>query len=369
MTRKESLDCAPGKIAAPLLAWFADARRPLPWRLDYDPYKVWIAEVMLQQTQVETALPYFARWMLRFPSPKAVAAARLESILKAWEGLGYYSRARNLHRAAQAIVEYHGGKIPDDPEALKALPGIGRYTAGAIASIAFNRALPVVDGNVARVLSRVFALRDAVRSPKGQRRLWSLAEQALSPRHPRDFNEALMELGALVCRPRAPACGVCPLAGICRANAGGIPERYPRPAPRPIRPVRRGIMMLAERDGRLLVRKRPKQGLWGGLWEFPWTWVKPEGAAAALKQLIEQAGLPDDIRTSKTGELQHGLTHFELALTVRAGRTTSAWKANSGAWRWVSTAELTRLPMARLSHKALALRNAGKRPSPRRKGG
>lgn len=341
------------------MAWFARARRDLPWRRDYDPYGVWVAEMMLQQTQVETVLPYYRRWMARFPTLASVAAAPLAEVLKHWEGLGYYARARNLHRAAQAVVERHQGRLPETVEELTVLPGIGRYTAGAIASIAFNHPAPLVDGNVARVLSRVAALKHPARGPEGQRVLWALAQAALPPESPRAFNEALMELGALVCRPRAPECPRCPLALHCRARRLGDPEAYPVRPRRRARLVRKGVMLLARAGQRMLVRRRPPGGLWGGLWEFPWRELHDgESPAAALRRLAAELGLAMDGRACAGGALVHGLTHFRLELTCFTAHIKGYPRQNDdGGTRWVTPAELKALALGRLNHKALALLN------------
>ena len=359
------------RLAAALLAWFAAARRTLPWRETYDPYAVWIAEIMLQQTQVDTALPYYRRWMERFPSVAAVADAPLESVLKAWEGLGYYSRARNLHRAAHALVESHGGRIPGGLDALRALPGIGAYSAGAIASIAFNQPVPLVDGNVSRILSRLLALDCDVRQPQGRALVWSAAERLVSGAlhsggQPRDCNEALMELGALVCRPRAPQCLLCPWQADCRARQLGNPEAFPRRPVRKARPVRRGVMLLAQCPAQpsgpaWLVRRRPPRGVWGGLWEFPWVerQADEESAAALCAALLAEAGEPAAGEpATPLGHISHGLTHFQLELdclllVLPGARSTSAEPGHP--LRWATSGDLAALPLARLSHKALAL--------------
>jgi A/G-specific adenine glycosylase len=346
-----------------LCAWFAGAGRPLPWRERYDPYEVWVAEMMLQQTQVEAVIPFFRRWMARFPDVAAVAAAPEEEVLKAWEGLGYYRRARNLHEAARRMVADHGGRVPADLEALRALPGIGRYTAGAVLSIGFDRAAPIVDGNVGRVLSRLFALPDAARSSAGEARLWELAEALLPSRAPRAFNQGLMELGALVCRPQAPRCGECPLRRWCRARALGSPERFPA-APLPkARPVREGsLLLLHDGAGRLLLRKRPAGGLWVGLWEPPWTERSPaEGAPAAARRLLTALALSPLGGLRRRGRVVHGLTHLELRLACYAAQVqaTAGHALPSGngasAWQWAGAAALAELPMARLGRKALAI--------------
>lgn len=357
-------------LAAALLAWFAAAKRALPWRERYDPYAVWIAEMMLQQTQVDTVLPYYRRWMERFPTVAAVAAAPLETVLKAWEGLGYYSRARNLHRAARAVVERHGGRIPDGVAALRALPGIGDYSAGAIASIGFNRPVPLVDGNVSRVLGRLLALDGDVRQPPGRAAVWAAAERMVGAAvqgggQPRDCNEALMELGALVCRPRAPQCLLCPWRSGCRAFELGDPEAYPHRPVRKARPVRRGVMLLAQcpaTDGgpAWLVRRRPPRGIWGGLWEFPWVerQAEEESAAGLCAALLAEAGESAAGPATPLGHLSHGLTHFQLELDCLLLELPSARRTEPDADaspRWATAGELAALPLARISHKALAL--------------
>ena len=369
---------SPERVAAiqtAVLGWFATAQRALPWRRSYDPYGVWVAEIMLQQTQVETVRPYYERWLLRFPDVRSVAAAPQQDVLKAWEGLGYYSRARNLQRAAQAIVAQHGGRLPDTMEALRALPGIGRYTAGAILSIGHGHPAPLVDGNVGRVLGRLVALDVPARSPAGQRRLWALAAVLVPQRNARDFNQGLMELGALVCRPQAPACLLCPLRERCAACAEGRPEAYPPPPVRRKRPLRRGAMLLLRDDsGRLLLRRRPPEGIWGGLWEPPWSERAPgESAAAAARRLLAELGLavrepaePELAgRLRPAGLLTHGLTHFALELRCYCGRVAvaAAAPAADDARCWADAARIAALPLARLGHKALRLAGDAAKPA------
>jgi len=339
--------------------WFARARRPLPWRRDYDPYGVWVSEMMLQQTQVETVLPYYRRWMERFPDVAALAAAPEADVLKAWEGLGYYARARNLHAAAREVVRRHGGRLPADAAALRALPGIGPYTAGAIASIAFNAPEPAVDGNVARVLSRLFALPQAPREPAGARALHTLAAALVPRRGARDFNQGLMELGALVCRDRAPQCLLCPLRRWCRASAEGSPERYPPRARRPERPRVDAVMALVEAGGRWLLRRRPPRGLWGGLWEWPWAERKPgEPPEEALARLLAELGLEPAEPAALLGTVRHELTHREFewhcyrAPAAGNGRPAEAADADGGALRWVAPAGFEALPLGRPMQKA-----------------
>ncbi|MEK9499865.1 A/G-specific adenine glycosylase [Gaopeijia maritima] len=285
-----SSDAALGAFRRALLAFYDDVARPLPWRDTRDPYAIWVSEVMAQQTRVETVVPYYLRWLERYPTVEALADAPLDDVLKSWEGLGYYSRARNLHRAAGVVAEDHGGALPDSFEGLRALPGVGEYTAGAIASIAFERAVPAVDGNVRRVYAR---LADEPRPGTAEVRDW--AERVVDPARPGDFNQALMELGATVCTPRNPACGGCPVRAHCRALAAGTVEE--RPAPKKRARVRKELravgVFVRSADGKApadapvaLLRRRPAEGLLAGLWEFP---SVPLGLRAADRAV--QAGV------------------------------------------------------------------------------
>ncbi len=353
-------------MRAALLDWFAGAKRPLPWREGYDPYQVWVSEIMLQQTQVEAMLPYYRRWMKRFPTIASVARARQQTILKMWEGLGYYSRARALHQAAREILRLHGGELPREEAALRALPGIGPYTTGAILSIAFNEAVPTVDGNIGRVLSRIHALPEPPATPAGRRAMWTLAGQLVPPSGARDFNQGLMELGALVCRPRSPDCPNCPLNPGCLARAQGAPEAYPRRAPsRPRREVE-ALMLLVESGGRLLLRQRPPSGLWGGLWEFPW--LEREAGQSnqkCLGNLLAGLALPgrQAAPPRALGQVRHDLTHLRfrweclhISLPRLAGRGTAPPLPDHGEiLRWVARENLVRLPLGKPAHRALAL--------------
>lgn len=263
-----------GAVRRLLLAFYDARARDLPWRRDTDPYRVWVSEVMLQQTRVETVVPYYERWLERFPTLDALAEAPIDDVLHAWAGLGYYRRAHNLHRAARAVRERHHGELPEDPDALRDLPGIGDYTAGAIASIAFGRPEPAVDGNVRRVLSRLHDLPGP-----GAAELRRLAAALVPEDRPGDFNQALMEFGATVCTPRAPRCEACPLAEHCRARAAGT--QLERPLPKRSKPLPEddvGTAVVVAPDGALLLVRRPDEGLLAGLWEFPGAAVE-EGEA------------------------------------------------------------------------------------------
>ncbi|MGJ3522664.1 A/G-specific adenine glycosylase [Nitratidesulfovibrio sp. D1] len=301
-------------FAQALLDWFAVHKRPLPWRFGYEPYSVWISEVMLQQTQMERGVGYFLRWMTRFPDAASVAAASEDELLKVWEGLGYYSRVRNLHKAAKALVERHGGELPDDPEAIRALPGIGPYTAGAIAGIAFNRDVTCIDANVERVLSRVFDIDTPVRAQPAAGRIRALAAALLPPGRARDFNQALMELGALVCRKK-PQCASCPLASLCESLRLGIPHERPVPGRKqPITPLEVATGVLVH-GGRIYIQKRPDEGVWAGFWEFPGGCVEKDETpdAAIVREYAEETAFRIAVR-DKLAVIRHGYTTYRVTL-------------------------------------------------------
>ncbi len=305
----------PETVRARLLAWYDAHARDLPWRRTRDPYRIWVSEIMLQQTRVETVIPYYGRWVERFPSVEALAAAPLDRVLEAWTGLGYYSRARNLHRAAETVRDAHAGRLPPDPVALRALPGVGEYTAGAISSIAFELPEPAVDGNVKRVLSRLLDLARPT-APVYARN----ARALIDPARPGDFNQALMELGATLCRPRAPLCDECPLAAHCLALAHGTVSERPPPRKRKATPHRSfGLAVLARHDGRLLVRRRPERGLLGGMLEFPNRELGEEDdpsriaadELASLAPWTASRGTPESL-----GTVEHAFTHFRATYHV-----------------------------------------------------
>jgi len=314
----------------------------MPWRGIRDPYRIWVSEAMLQQTQVATATPYYARFVARFPTLAALAGARISEVLAAWAGLGYYRRARHLHEAARLVMREHGGRVPDDPQAFLRLPGVGRYTAGAVLSIAFDRPLPVLDGNVARVLSRQFALPVNARTAAGARRLWALAAALVPMRHPGDWNQALMELGATVCLPREPRCGACPVAKSCRARALGRPEAYPPAVSRRATERVRRAVALIERRGRVLVEQR-HGALLAGLWEPPGVELA-NGASAQTAVAAKLAALGIGATLSDSGRrVRHAITHRAITVEVWSGRLTRT-APRRATLRWVER-----------SHPALAL--------------
>jgi A/G-specific adenine glycosylase len=341
-----------------LLAWYHAHRRDLPWRRTRDPYAIWISESMLQQTRVETVLPYYERFLARFPDVAALAGADLEDVLSLWTGLGYYSRARNLHRAAQLLVDRHGGALPDDPEALLALPGVGRYTAGAVASIAFDRPEPIVDGNVVRVLARLHGIRDDVGSAPVRERLWQEAAALARGPEPGALNQALMELGATLCTPRAPRCLICPVSQECRARSEGDAESLPRKAPkRAARPVE-AVAGLLLRRGRALAVRRPQQGLLAGMWELPGGELREgEDAKDALaRTLAERVGLRVG-DASPLGVVEHLFTHLRLRLHVFRCRNVRGRVRlrDFTEHRWLAPSALGALPQGGPTRKALAL--------------
>ena len=341
-----------------LLAWYRRHRRAMPWRGHPDPYAVWVSEIMLQQTQVDTVRPYFERFLRRFPTAAALAAAPLQDVLKRWEGLGYYSRARHLHAAARTVMAAHAGCLPRTAETLAALPGIGPYTAAAIASICFGEHVPVVDGNVARVFARLLGWRDDFRQSAPRRKLaaWLTPHIAAVP-CPGDFNQAMMELGALVCTPRKPACARCPLSGICHACRTGTQADFPVRSSRKAVPLRRAVAVVIRRRGRVLLVRRAEAGLLGGFWELPGGDVSgvpsPRTAAAAVRR---QTGL-DLSDVSAIGDLTHVFSHFRLRLAVYTCRQAigRVRRNPETPLRWATACDLDRLPMATAHRRALAL--------------
>lgn len=298
-----------------LLDWFARGKRPLPWRQTYDPYQVWLSEVMLQQTQMDRAVVYFNRFLRRFPDVRALAAASEEEVLRLWEGLGYYSRARNLLKAAREVVSGHDGRIPSDSASLSALPGVGPYTVGAVLSIAHNQDVPAVDANVERVLARCFDLAESPRDPSGRKLFADLARSLIPSGRARDFNQALMELGALVCAPRSPACVPCPLSGICRALSVGTVRERPA-LPKAKAPVQIGMgTAVILHEGLVFVQKRGPGGVWAGLWEFPGGQVEPGEfpEETALREVREETGFEVEAR-GKLAVIRHAYTRYRVTM-------------------------------------------------------
>ncbi len=340
-------------------AWYHAHRRQLPWREEPSPYRVWVSEIMLQQTQVATVIPYFDRFLHRFPSVEALASAEESDVLAVWSGLGYYRRARLLHRGARMVMETLKGRIPHTAEALKALPGIGPYTAGAIASIAFGEAVPLVDGNVNRVLSRLTADPTPIDTAAGQHAMWDLATRLLDREDPSAHNQAMMELGALVCTPKNPTCGRCPWTAHCRAYATGQVQAYPQKRGRVKVKRLSGVCGIARRpDGALLLARRPADALLGGTWEFPAGEVAPTQTSpcALVTSWRERLGLSPQV-TKMRGQIQHVFTHRRLTLEVfdvTVGDHSLPLSFYTDA-RWVKPENWGELPISRLTEKVYAL--------------
>ena len=330
MKREERLRA----MAAPLLAWYDENKRDLPWRGDHpEPYQVWVSEIMLQQTRVAAVMPYYRAWMEELPTVEALAAVDEERLMKLWQGLGYYSRARNLRKAARMIVEVYGGRFPESYKDLLSLPGVGDYTAGAIASIAFGQAVPAVDGNVLRVASRVADIREDIMDGKVRAMFRSLMEGAMPTDRPGAFNQALMDLGATVCLPNgAPECGRCPLAALCEAERLGIQDQLPVRRKKAARRVEELTVYLLLRDGAAALRQREDSGLLAGLWEFPHVPGALEEADAAGP--VEAWGLTP-LEWKKKLQAKHIFTHVEwhmtgYLLTVRGDQPDFAWVDRAG---------------------------------------
>jgi A/G-specific adenine glycosylase len=339
-----------------LLAWFDKNARDLPWRTERTPYRVWISEMMLQQTQVQQVLPYYHRFLTRFPTLQSLARAPLEHVLKAWEGMGYYARARNLHKAAQIVVQEQHGVFPEEYDDILKLPGIGPYSAAAIASLAFDRRYAVLDGNVQRVVSRLFAFSMDPRSSSAKRQLQEWLDVAISRKRPGAFNEAMMELGALVCTPKSPLCSKCPVSVFCRARADGEPENYPPAAKKKPRPHHHIGVGLIWHRGRLLIARRPEKGLLGGLWEFPGGKQEPgEKLAATVKREIrEELGIEVTVRDFFM-QVEHQYSHFTVSLHVFHCRYVKGEPQTLGCtdWRWTRPRELTAFAFPRANGKII----------------
>ncbi len=353
VARKRREEAQPS--AAALLAWYDRHRRVLPWRAKQgeasDPYRVWLSEIMLQQTTVKTVGPYFAKFLTRFPNVDSLAAASLDDVLRLWSGLGYYARARNLHACAIAVSTQHRGKFPDTEEGLRELPGVGTYTAAAIAAIAFDRKASPVDGNIERVIARFYAVEEAL--PASKPKIRALAYALTPEKRAGDFAQAMMDLGASICSPKKPACALCPWGDVCVARLRGDTETFPRKTPKASGDLRKGAVFVAVRaDGHVLTRRRPEKGLLGGLVEFPTTeWTKDfvvSNANAPLKAEWHR----------RIGVVRHVFTHFPLELTVYAAAVATNVKAPTGM-RFVSLDEIEGEALPTLMRKVLTQANIG----------
>lgn len=344
------------RVALP--AWFQRNRRDLPWRKNRTSYRVWISELMLQQTRVEQATPYFERWMKRFPDLATLAAARMDEVLKQWEGLGYYSRARRAHAVAQRLVEKHGGRFPETLEELRALPGIGPYTAAAVGSLAFGLDAAVVDGNVIRVLARAFADDADVTKPGSRRRFQERADELLPRGNAAIFNEAMMELGATVCTPRNPRCDICPLRKICRAFAAGQVDRYPAKKRRVAVPHKHvGAAVIVDARGRYLIAQRREGELLGGLWEFPGGKLEPGESIeqCIAREIREELGVEIEV-----GEhvitVKHAFSHFTMDLHAHRCRIVRGRPRalECAAVKWVKPSDFSTYAFGRADQQIVA---------------
>lgn len=345
-------------IRTRLLDWYDAEKRDLPWRRSRDPFEIWVSETMLQQTRVDAVIPYYERFLERFPDVYALASADLEDVYGVWEGLGYYSRARNLKRAAEQVVSEFGGELPDDPVALRQLPGIGRYTAGALASIAFDRPEPVVDGNVSRVLTRLLGIREDIRDRAVSENLWRDARALADGPRPGDLNQALMELGATRCTKHSPGCVGCPLGRHCDARKVGDAASLPKKtAKRPPTQVLATAIWLLRNDKVLVIRRR-SQGLLGGLWELPGGECREgEAPSQALRRGLRKTLRLEARKVKRVGEVQHVFSHRKLSLFVFRGNPAPGRvrRCEVEAHRWVRPSALASLPCGGPTRKALAL--------------
>ncbi|MEX0585925.1 MAG: A/G-specific adenine glycosylase [Pirellulales bacterium] len=338
-----------------LLAWYTDHARDLPWRRSSDPYRVWVSEIMLQQTQVATVREYFKRFIRALPDVHSLAAADEQQVLRLWEGLGYYRRARQLHAAARLIVAEHGG-FPQSVDGLMKLPGVGRYTAGAIASIAFGQRAPILEANTIRLLSRLIGYRDDPLRSAGQRVLWQAAAEILPRTDVARFNQALMELGSLVCTPTDPRCHECPLAGVCAANAAGLQHEIPREKPRQQYTAIREAAIIVRRNGRVLMRQCGEGERWVGLWDFPRFALESEGPLFAQEEITakvsEQTGIQCEpgplLKTIK-----HGVTRYRITLDCYEADYASGTVRDPA--RWIKSTKLIDLPLSTTGRKIAGL--------------
>lgn len=325
----------------------------MPWRDHPDPYAVWVSEIMLQQTRVETVIPYFHQWMKKFPHISSLANAAERDVLKAWEGLGYYSRARNLHKASKIVASRFNGQLPRNLKELRTLPGIGRYTAAAIASFSFAMDEPALDGNLKRVLSRVFDLAEAADSPAGEKKLWELARQSMPKGRAGDFNQALMDLGATICLPKKPRCLECPLQAMCQAWERGTAMLRPVLKARAQLPQHTRAAAVIVRRGRVLIQQRPAEGLLGGLWEFPNVQIASNGGEHESDNVLEKAFEMQSGVKIKRGEalgvIRHAYSHFRVLVHVYQCRVISMPKGTS--LRWIKISDLATYPMGKIDRK------------------
>jgi A/G-specific adenine glycosylase len=351
---------SPSKLSQLLLPWYDKAKRDLPWRHTQDPYAIFVSEMMLQQTQVKTVIPYYGRFLKEFPNWKALAKADPDKVLKLWEGLGYYRRARNLQAAAQMIAKDFQGKLPDGLDEILKLPGVGRYSAGAVLSIAYGKQLPLVDGNVIRVFARVFLLRGNLKAGEGHQRVWRLAEKQVPAQRPGDYNQALMELGATVCLSDNPLCLLCPMITICEASQKGFQAELPETTGADKTVDISMTCLFLEDKGRVLIKKRSEEEKWlKGMWEFP----SAEGKTFGEAQKKLEKELQASIAPGLLKEVRHQITHHKIKLRFFAARRKPA-KTLGKAYQWVTRTELSKYPFASAQNQLRdwVLKNAPSEP-------
>lgn len=335
-----------------LLKWFNKNGRDLPWRKTTDAYAIWVSEIMLQQTQVSTVTPYYQKFLKAFPTVRHLARANLSNVLKVWEGLGYYSRARNLHRASQIVLGRFRGMIPHDLKDLLSLPGIGRSTAGAILSFAFHKDAPILDGNAKRVISRLFAVSDNPTTARTDDLLWRISESLVPKGFSYPFNQALMDLGSMLCTVKKPDCDRCPLRDVCKARASGRPERYPSKRTKKAIPHLESVSAVIKRNGKVLLRQRPPSGLLGGLWEFP-DWRIKEKQRSKLRPRLrnhvkKDIGITVNVK-ELIGTFRQTFSHFKLTLRVYHCQAINGKRKGN----WVAIQKLHLYPMSRI-HRRIA---------------
>jgi A/G-specific adenine glycosylase len=331
-----------------LLAWYDGAARDLPWRRTRDPYAVWVSEIMLQQTQVATVIPYFERFLAAFPNIESLAAAHEQDVLRLWEGLGYYRRARQMHRAAAILAAQHAGQFPRDPAVVRSLPGIGRYTAGAILSIAFDDRQPILEANTLRLLSRLLAYRGDPRSAQGQRLLWSFAEEILPSKRAGTMNQALMELGSGVCKPRNPLCDDCPLADLCPTREQGLQQSIPAAAPKTRYEEVRETAFVVWHRKKVLIRQCQPDERWAGLWDFP-RCAHPghagEPSGESLARQLETLTGVRGILAERLTTFRYGVTRFRITLSCFHVHHTGG-RASAATMRWIAPEQLADIPLS-----------------------
>jgi len=349
---KEKLICIiqMKQITTALLKWYRQKKRQLPFRSTKDPYKIWVSEVMLQQTQVSTVIPFYKKWIKQFPTLSSVAISKPGILLKQWEGLGYYRRCGNFHKASKIIVENHNGIIPSDYDTFKSLPGVGDYTAGAVLSIAFGKAFPAIDGNVTRVIARLYGMKNLTKFNK--LKIKNFIELLLPQTEPGNFNQSLMELGALVCRPKSPKCSECPISGHCKAFQSLVPENYPKIFKKKIKPHYNVVTGIFWRKNKFYIQKRSRDSMLGGLWEFPGGKVENNESLenALIRELQEETGSTPIIK-KKIISIDHAYSHFSITLHCYHCIEKDSKIIPRNNSNWISTDEIDKYSFPKANHK------------------